>query len=55
MAKFFPESSFPYIDISMLIIKNDSVSGQPDDPGGCDENFSEDDTPKSFSSFYHHV
>ena len=48
-------SSFPRIEADLSIIKNDIISGQPDDPAGSDKNLTKNTAPKSFSSFYNHI
>jgi len=38
-----------------LIVKNDSITSCPDSPASHDNNFSQDETAKGCSRFYHHV
>ena len=51
MAKFLLETSLPYIDVGLLIIKDDTILGQPDDPITGYEDLTEYLTPKGFPGF----
>jgi len=54
-AKFFYESTLPCIKISLLIVKDYSISDQPDRPIAGDDDFPEDGASKGFPRCYNHI